>query len=123
MQIDVHSNKEETGKAAAKKAATILKELLSTQERVRFIAATGASQFEFLDHLCRTQGIDWSRTEMFHLDEYVGIPESHPASFVGYLRQRLVERVHPGKVNDRRTYLAAQLIDGSTATDRRFDSD
>ncbi|MFW6368649.1 MAG: glucosamine-6-phosphate deaminase [Spirochaetota bacterium] len=99
MQIDIHSNKGETGKAAAKGAAAIMKELLSTQESVRFIAATGASQFEFLDHLCRTEGIDWSRTEMFHLDEYVGIPESHPASFVGYLRDRLVNRVHPGKVH------------------------
>jgi glucosamine-6-phosphate deaminase len=59
------------------------------------IAATGASQFEFLDALTATKSVDWSRVEMFHLDEYVGIRETHPASFRRYLRERIVERVHP----------------------------
>ena len=96
MRIQVFSNRNEMGRAAAEKAATLMKQVLNRQETLRFIAATGASQFEFLDHLCATEGIDWSRTEMFHLDEYVGIADSHPASFVKYLKERLVERVHPG---------------------------
>ena len=59
------------------------------------IAATGASQFEFLAALTATPGVDWGRVDMFHLDEYVGLPDSHPASFRRYLRERIVERVRP----------------------------
>ncbi len=59
------------------------------------IAATGASQFEFLDALTARPGVDWPRVEMFHLDEYVGVSDTHPASFRRYLRERIVERVHP----------------------------
>jgi glucosamine-6-phosphate deaminase len=59
------------------------------------IAATGASQFEFLDALTATPGVEWGRVEMFHLDEYVGVSDTHPASFRRYLRERIVERVQP----------------------------
>jgi glucosamine-6-phosphate deaminase len=60
------------------------------------IAATGASQFEFLEALVVTPDIEWAKTVFFHLDEYVGLPETHPASFRRYLKERIVERVHPG---------------------------
>ena len=86
-------------KAAAEKAANILKTSLDKKPIVYFIAATGASQFEFLDHLCNIEGIEWNRTEMFHLDEYVGLSAKHPASFRNYLTTRLVERVHPRKAH------------------------
>jgi len=86
-------------KAAADKAAEFLKKSLKTKPIVYFIAATGASQFEFLDYLCNIEGIEWNRTEMFHLDEYVGLSPSHPASFRNYLTKRLVEKVHPRKVH------------------------
>jgi glucosamine-6-phosphate deaminase len=99
MIINVSPTKEETGRAAAEKAAEILCGLLASKPRACFVAATGASQFEFLDSLCTINGVDWGRTEMFHLDEYVGLPASHPASFRRYLSERLVEKVHPGKVN------------------------
>ncbi len=99
MDIHIYPSKNDMGRAAAEQAGRILKDLLSRKAVVRFIAATGASQFEFLDHLCSLKDIDWSRTEMFHLDEYVGIDETHPASFVGYLRERLVNRVKPGAVH------------------------
>lgn len=58
------------------------------------IAATGASQFEFLDALTQ-ENIDWIKVVFFHLDEYVGLPESHPASFRRYLKERVVSRIHP----------------------------
>ena len=58
----------------------------------RLIAATGASQFEFLDALTGADEIDWSRVEMFHLDEYIGLPLSHPASFRRYLLDRLIHK-------------------------------
>jgi glucosamine-6-phosphate deaminase len=58
----------------------------------RLVAATGASQFEFLDELTSAPGIDWSRVELFHLDEYVGLPPTHPASFRKYLLERLIHK-------------------------------
>jgi glucosamine-6-phosphate deaminase len=60
--------------------------------RARIIAATGAAQFEFLELLTRTTQIDWPHVEMFHLDEYIGIPAEHPASFRKFLRERLINK-------------------------------
>jgi glucosamine-6-phosphate deaminase len=89
----------ENGRAAAKKAAEIIRGVIAGKKKARFVAATGASQFEFLDSLCSTEKIDWARTEMFHLDEYISISANHPASFRKYLMERLISRVHPGKVH------------------------
>lgn len=99
MKIKIFNNKTEIGNKAAKKVQKIFHTLYSEKRMVRFIAATGASQFEFLEALSSREGIDWSKTEMFHLDEYVGLPETHPASFRRYLKERLVQKVHPGKVH------------------------
>ena len=78
-------------KVAAEQAASI-REAIQQKGKARIIAATGASQFEFLEALTGLPGIDWPKVEMFHLDEYVGIPDSHPASFCRYLRERLIEK-------------------------------
>jgi glucosamine-6-phosphate deaminase len=98
MNIHIDSNKKESGAAAAAKAAEILQKTIAEKGRAVFIAATGASQFEFLSALVSVNNVDWSKTVMFHLDEYVGIPETHPASFRKYLKERLIGKVHPGKV-------------------------
>jgi len=95
MEIRVFDTKLELGRAAAERARTAIGEAIARKGEARVIAATGASQFEFLDALTSTPGIDWARVEMFHLDEYVGLPDTHPASFRRYLRERIVERVHP----------------------------
>jgi len=84
---------------AAEKASEILRRVLKQKDQVCFVAATGASQFEFLEMLCKMRDIDWARTEMFHLDEYIGISDTHPASFRNYLKNQLVNKVHPGKVH------------------------
>ncbi|NVM02859.1 MAG: glucosamine-6-phosphate deaminase [Candidatus Helarchaeota archaeon] len=99
MKFIISSTKEENGRAAAEKAAEILRNFLVSKSKVSFVIATGASQFEFLDFLCKSEGIDWARTEMFHLDEYVGIAATHPSSFRKYLSERFVKKVHPGKVH------------------------
>lgn len=96
MDIRIFDTRPEMAQAAAERAATVLRETLARAGRANVIAATGASQFEFLEALVAAPGIDWSRTVFFHLDEYVGLPETHPASFRRYLRERIVERVHPG---------------------------
>src|SRR6476619_3139122 len=79
-------------RAAARQAADVLRGALRSGGTARIVAATGASQFEFLDALTASPGIDWSRVEMFHLDEYVGLPIDHPASFRKYLRERLISK-------------------------------
>ena len=70
----------------------MLREATIDTGRPRIIAATGASQFEFLEALTAMPGIDWARVELFHLDEYIGLPATHPASFRKYLLDRLVQR-------------------------------
>jgi glucosamine-6-phosphate deaminase len=99
MQMHVFSSKAEMAQAAATKAAESLKDAIVRKGHATFVAATGASQFEFLDALTSDPEIDWPRTTMFHLDEYVSLPETHPASFRHYLKERLINRVHPGTVH------------------------
>ena len=79
-------------KAAADRAASAILEALTARGHARIIAATGASQFEFLDALTARRDIDWTHVEMFHLDEYIGLSAHHPASFRKYLRERLIEK-------------------------------
>ena len=96
MQTRVFPDKVSLGEAAAADAASALRDAIARQGRACVVAATGASQFEFLEALVRAPGVDWRRTVFFHLDEYVGLPASHPASFRRYLKERLADRVHPG---------------------------
>ncbi len=98
MKIYILNSKENMGKAAAEKAAEILREAIKEKGKANFIAATGVSQFEFLDHLTKITSLDWGKTTMFHLDEYIGLSEDHPASFRRYLQERLISKVHPGKI-------------------------
>ncbi|HER23543.1 MAG TPA: glucosamine-6-phosphate deaminase [Candidatus Atribacteria bacterium] len=98
LMVKVYENKNSMGKAAAEKAAKILVDAIKEKGEANFIAATGASQFEFLHNLTSISSIDWSKLSMFHLDEYVGLPETHPASFRRYLKERLINKVHPGNV-------------------------
>lgn len=96
MKIQVFDSRREMASAAAENAASIIRESITARGHAYLIAATGASQFEFLDELMNKPEIDWEKTTFFHLDEYVGLPESHRASFRRYLRERIVDRVHPG---------------------------
>jgi glucosamine-6-phosphate deaminase len=92
MQIRTYIDRDVMSRAAARHAAHALRDAIADRGAVRMIAATGASQFGFLDALTATPGIDWSRVELFHLDEYVGLPIDHPASFRKYLLERLITR-------------------------------
>src|SRR5262245_37973172 len=91
--IRVFNNKIQLGEAAARQAADAIERAISQSGRARIIAATGMSQFEFLNALTKTPGVDWAKVEMFHLDEYIGLPITHPASFRKYLLERLIEAV------------------------------
>ncbi len=93
MKIDVAKDTNEMARRAAACAAEAIREAIAERGAARIIVATGASQFGFLQALTATPGIDWSRVTGFHLDEYVGLPVSHPASFRNYLRKRFVGAV------------------------------
>jgi glucosamine-6-phosphate deaminase len=106
MNTVVHYDPVELGKAAGEHAAQLIREAISKRGRASIILATGTSQFETLHQLISEQGIEWGKVVMFHLDEYIGLPEAHPASFRNYLNERFLSKVPPLK--------AAYLIDGET---------
>lgn len=92
MEVHVSRSKRALAEAAATHAAQSLKGIIASRGSARLIAATGASQLDFLEILTSTEGIDWQRVEMFHLDEYIGLPVTHPASFRKYLLERLIHK-------------------------------
>jgi glucosamine-6-phosphate deaminase len=104
MQIRVIQTVPELSRVAAAHAASVLTRAIATQGHARLVAATGNTQFGFLEALTGTPGIDWSRVELFHLDEYLGMAGDHPGSFSRFMRDRLI--AHTGIVDH-------HLIDGA----------
>jgi glucosamine-6-phosphate deaminase len=98
MKIRVYDTLAELGAASAKQAAAIMSAAIQDRGCARIILSTGASQFPFFDALAEYP-IDWSKVEVFHLDEYIGIGADHKASFQKYLRERFVEKLNPGKMH------------------------
>lgn len=92
MLIKVFNDKTSMGKAAAEQAAAAIRRAIEECGHARIIAATAASQLEFLDALTKTPGIDWQKVEAFHLDEYIGLPVTHPGSFRKMLLEQLVRK-------------------------------
>jgi glucosamine-6-phosphate deaminase len=90
MILKVFEDKASLAKAAADQAATAITGAIRDRGKARVIAASAASQFEFLEAVTATPGIDWKHVELFHLDEYIGLPMSHPASFCKFLQERLI---------------------------------
>jgi glucosamine-6-phosphate deaminase len=88
----VFEDKISLSKATAEQAATVMRGAIREHGRARIVVATGTSQIDFLDELTKAKDIDWSRVEMFHLDEYIGLPITHPASFRKYLLERLIRK-------------------------------
>ena len=93
MEVRICKNSKELGKSAAKMAATLLNEAIAEKGFARLILSTGASQFDTIAALVEEK-VDWSKVEMFHLDEYVNLDESHPASFRKYLKEKFTSKVN-----------------------------
>ena len=93
MNIQIMSDKSQMGKSAAAAGAKLIRDALAKRGEANIIVATGASQFEMLAALVEEPDINWNKITGFHLDEYVGLPIDHPASFRGYLWQRFVSRL------------------------------
>jgi glucosamine-6-phosphate deaminase len=90
MRIAISPDASALAVAAANDAANRLRTAIAHGGHARIIAATGMSQVGMLENLVNAPGIDWAKVEMFHLDEYVGLPIEHPASFRKYLLERLI---------------------------------
>src|ERR1700747_1354846 len=90
MILKLFEDKASLAKGAAEQAATAITGAIGDRGKARVIAASAASQCEFLEVLTATPGIDWKRVELFHLDEYIGLPMTHPASFCKFLQDRLI---------------------------------
>ena len=106
-RAEIYPSKLEASCAAAHEAAAILRWATSTRGRARVIVGTGGSQDDLIRALIQIPGLDWGAMEIFHMDEYVGMPVTHPASFRRWLKTHLVDFVHPGQVQ----YLAGDAPD------------
>lgn len=93
MDVKIMPDKRQMGKAAAAAGAALVREAIAQRGTANIIVATGASQFEMFDNLVREPNINWSKVSGFHLDEYVGLTITHPASFRRYLWERFVSRL------------------------------
>lgn len=97
LKVKIFKNADILGAAAAKNVAELLSTAITQKGYANIILATGASQFQFLNHL-QQHSVDWKKINVFHLDEYLGLPETHPASFRKYLKERILENVQPKQI-------------------------
>ena len=99
LKVKIFPDRATLGEAAAQAVAEKMKQILKSKESLFIIFASAPSQNEFLNKLGQSQGIAWDRTTAFHLDEYIGLAENAPQNFGHFLRVKLFEKVHPGKVH------------------------
>ncbi len=95
LEVRVYGRLDEMALAAARAAGNHLTNTLTAQGQAVVILATGNSQLRFLERLVELVGVDWSRVTLFHMDEYLGLPADHPASFRRYMKERIEARLKP----------------------------
>jgi glucosamine-6-phosphate deaminase len=105
LDIQVFADPDALGAAAARDAVEVIGQAVRHRGHANVMFATGNSQFAFLDQLATLDGVDWSLVTGFHMDEYVGLPADHPAGFGRYMRERVIDRLHPAEFH---------VIDGDT---------
>lgn len=93
LPISVYETNEEMGQAASAAAQGIIRRAIAAKGAANIIIATGNSQLTFLQHLRQAEGIDWSKVTIFHMDEYINLPDGHPASFPTFLRRHLLDHI------------------------------
>jgi glucosamine-6-phosphate deaminase len=100
LSVEIHPTRAAAGQAAARAAAETLLDLKCRHDSIAVIFATGASQFSTLAALTSMEGVPWAQVTGFHMDEYIGLPVGHPASFRRYLRENLTSRVPIGQFHE-----------------------
>jgi glucosamine-6-phosphate deaminase len=98
LKVEVYQLESEMGEAAAEFTASSLRSVIDKKGSANLILATGTSQFALLEAL-KAKDVDWKKITVFHLDEYIGLSDQHPASFRRYLKERILDTVSPGKVH------------------------
>ncbi len=114
LPVEIHPDQESINAAAAARSSQVIRDAISQRGYARVILATGNSQLDFLSRLRQAEGIDWSKVDVFHLDEYIGLPQGHPQSFRQYLLDNFVSHV------DVRTFNALDGNAEPTAEIRRY---
>lgn len=92
MILKVFEDKVSLGRVAAEQAAQVIRGAIKARDRARVVAATGTSQLQFLEALTGAREVDWKKVELFHLDEYLGLAMTHPASFCKFLHEHLIDK-------------------------------
>lgn len=95
LLVSIYPTNKAMGMAAAQEAAHVMRKAIQDQGHANIIIATGNSQLSFLEALSTRDDVDWSRINVFHMDEYVGIPADHPASFPLFLHRHIIDKVKP----------------------------
>lgn len=98
MQCSISATSQEMGKRAAEKVAELIQETVKEKGKARLLVSTGQSQFEFFEEIT-AMDIPWEAVEIFHLDEYIGLPITHPASFRKYLKERFIDKIGPAQMH------------------------
>jgi len=96
LPVEIHPTNDALGMAAAQAAIATLKTAIDSRGQANVILATGNSQLSLFAGLRQAGDLDWSRVNVFHMDEYVGITDQHPASFPRFLRERILGQLNPG---------------------------
>jgi glucosamine-6-phosphate deaminase len=97
LRVEIFDNKDDMGQEAAFFVAKNLNQALKERGYANLILGTGASQYPLLEVLLKKE-VDWKKINLFHLDEYIGISDLHPASFRKFLKERIAEKVNPKNV-------------------------
>lgn len=98
-KVRIFQSREQLGRAAARDAANVIRAAIAERGESRIVAATGNSQLDVVKELVREKDIDWSKVDVFHMDEYVGVDQNHPAGFRRWIRERIAEVVSPRAVH------------------------
>ena len=95
LAVEVYTTNADMGQAAAEQAAAIINAAVAARGQATLVLATGNSQLTFYSALCELPGVAWSKVQVFHMDEYVGMKPDHPASFRRFLREKIINFVRP----------------------------
>ncbi len=98
LNVEIYNDTKIMGQAAADQVTEVLKAAIAEKGHATLILATGASQFSFIEAF-KDKELDWPKITVFHLDEYVGMSDQHPASFVKYLKERILDHVSPKAIH------------------------
>jgi glucosamine-6-phosphate deaminase len=98
MKLSISGSSVEMGQRAADKVTELIRAKIEEQGEARIMVSTGQSQFEFYEALVKKE-IPWDKVEIFHLDEYIGLPITHKASFRKYLKERFIEKIANARMN------------------------